>query len=314
MDKEFRLPDLGEGLTSATLRDWHVSAGQSVTIDQKLCSVETSKAIVDIPVPFSGQLVSLSVKEGITIATGDILCTIIPETQETIKEETIAPKTQEDFQYKIDDTPLQAQNILKHSTQGMSKNRADMFDNLARAHLQIATATLTESAHIKKKASTANLVWALKQTLKKHKIFNASYNKKTGLIYFDEIDIGLAIQGDNGLFRVSINNVNNMNLSQLESELEKIKNKQWSNNSSKARMTLSNIGSTGIGLYATPSIMPPGLATIAIGRADIKPVWDETTERWQPTTCLPISLSFDHRIITGVEAAEFLRTFMSQLI
>ncbi|MCT0715897.1 2-oxo acid dehydrogenase subunit E2, partial [Pseudomonas aeruginosa] len=50
--KHFKLPDLGEGLQEAEIVEWHVKAGDSVRADQRLVSVETAKALVDIPAPY----------------------------------------------------------------------------------------------------------------------------------------------------------------------------------------------------------------------------------------------------------------------
>ena len=52
--KYFKLPDLGEGLQEAEIVEWHVKAGEAVKADQLLVSVETAKAIVDIPAPYDG--------------------------------------------------------------------------------------------------------------------------------------------------------------------------------------------------------------------------------------------------------------------
>jgi 2-oxoisovalerate dehydrogenase E2 component (dihydrolipoyl transacylase) len=57
--KIFRLPDLGEGLQEAEIVEWHVGAGDTVRTDQPLVSVETAKAIVDIPAPYDGKIVKL---------------------------------------------------------------------------------------------------------------------------------------------------------------------------------------------------------------------------------------------------------------
>src|SRR3954467_15982531 len=54
--KIFKLPDLGEGLQEAEIVQWHVKAGDSVTLDQPMVSVETAKAIVDIPAPYAGKI------------------------------------------------------------------------------------------------------------------------------------------------------------------------------------------------------------------------------------------------------------------
>ncbi|MEO8443311.1 MAG: biotin/lipoyl-containing protein, partial [Betaproteobacteria bacterium] len=55
----FKLPDLGEGLQEAEIVTWHVKAGDAVAVDQPLASVETAKAIVDIPSPYAGKIVKL---------------------------------------------------------------------------------------------------------------------------------------------------------------------------------------------------------------------------------------------------------------
>ena len=57
--KIFKLPDLGEGLQEAEIVKWYVAAGDSVAVDQPLVSVETAKAIVDIPAPYAGKIVKL---------------------------------------------------------------------------------------------------------------------------------------------------------------------------------------------------------------------------------------------------------------
>ena len=71
--REFRLPDLGEGLPDATVVEWHVKVGDTVMLDDNLVSMETAKAVVDVPSPFSGKLVSIAGDEGAVIITGSVL-------------------------------------------------------------------------------------------------------------------------------------------------------------------------------------------------------------------------------------------------
>lgn len=68
--KIFKLPDLGEGLPDATIREWYVSVGDEVAIDQPLVAMETAKALVDIPSPFSSKVVKLFGKVGDIMKTG----------------------------------------------------------------------------------------------------------------------------------------------------------------------------------------------------------------------------------------------------
>ena len=70
---EFRLPDVGEGITESELLTWHVAPGQEVREDQVLCEIETDKATVEIPAPCSGRVEQLAAQVGQTVRVGEIL-------------------------------------------------------------------------------------------------------------------------------------------------------------------------------------------------------------------------------------------------
>ncbi|MFC7449590.1 dihydrolipoamide acetyltransferase family protein [Rhodococcus daqingensis] len=67
---EFRLPDLGEGLTEAELVRWAVAVGDTVELDQVIAEVETAKALVELPSPFSGTVLALLAEAGTTVEVG----------------------------------------------------------------------------------------------------------------------------------------------------------------------------------------------------------------------------------------------------
>ena len=69
----FKLPDLGEGLAEAEILEWHVKPGDHVVVDQPMVSVETAKAVVEVPVPFSGTVTALHGAVGDVLATGSPL-------------------------------------------------------------------------------------------------------------------------------------------------------------------------------------------------------------------------------------------------
>jgi pyruvate dehydrogenase E2 component (dihydrolipoamide acetyltransferase) len=71
--KYFKLPDLGEGLPEAEILEWHIAEGDSVTTDQIIVSVETAKAIIQVPSPQDGVIAHLFGKPGDTIHTGEPL-------------------------------------------------------------------------------------------------------------------------------------------------------------------------------------------------------------------------------------------------
>ena len=72
----FRLPDLGEGLTEAEIITWHVRAGDTVTVDQRVVEVETAKAVVEVPVPFAGRVTQVHGRPGDVVAVGEPLVTV----------------------------------------------------------------------------------------------------------------------------------------------------------------------------------------------------------------------------------------------
>src|SRR5688572_1169846 len=66
----FNLPDLGEGLPEADIVSWHVKEGDQIEVDQPLLSVETAKAVVDVPSPYTGRILKLHAQPGETVQTG----------------------------------------------------------------------------------------------------------------------------------------------------------------------------------------------------------------------------------------------------
>ena len=74
--KAFRVPDLGEGLQEVTVTHWNVVAGDDVELNQVLCSVETAKAEVELPSPYSGRIVETHGREGDVLAVGAVLVRI----------------------------------------------------------------------------------------------------------------------------------------------------------------------------------------------------------------------------------------------
>ena len=77
--KTFYLPDLGEGLPDATVVEWHVKEGDSIKLDAPLCSMETAKAVVDVPSPYTGKVTKLYGAPGDIIETGAALADFEPD-------------------------------------------------------------------------------------------------------------------------------------------------------------------------------------------------------------------------------------------
>ncbi|MCI0384775.1 dihydrolipoamide acetyltransferase family protein [Streptomyces sp. CNQ085] len=74
--REFRMPDVGEGLTEAEILKWYVGPGDTVTDGQVVCEVETAKAAVELPIPYNGVVHELRFEEGVTVDVGTPIITV----------------------------------------------------------------------------------------------------------------------------------------------------------------------------------------------------------------------------------------------
>ncbi|WP_405912859.1 2-oxo acid dehydrogenase subunit E2 [Streptomyces sp. NBC_00963] len=74
--REFKMPDVGEGLTEAEILKWYVAPGDTVTDGQVVCEVETAKAAVELPIPFDGVVRELRFPEGTTVDVGQVIITV----------------------------------------------------------------------------------------------------------------------------------------------------------------------------------------------------------------------------------------------
>lgn len=74
--REFKMPDVGEGLTEAEILKWYVQPGDSVTDGQVVCEVETAKAAVELPIPFDGTVHALLFEEGTTVDVGQVIISV----------------------------------------------------------------------------------------------------------------------------------------------------------------------------------------------------------------------------------------------
>ena len=94
MAREFRLPDLGSGLKAGEIISWQVKVGDEVTDEDLLCEVETEKAVIEVPVPFNGTVLSLAADVGESVKVGDVLAvfgTTDEMTEQPASESTQAP-------------------------------------------------------------------------------------------------------------------------------------------------------------------------------------------------------------------------------
>jgi pyruvate dehydrogenase E2 component (dihydrolipoyllysine-residue acetyltransferase) len=140
--------------------------------------------------------------------------------------------------------------------------------------------------------------------------FNASIDmEQEEIVYKQFINIGVAVDTDRGLLVPVIRDVDKKNIVELAAELTQLSKKARDKKLQPADMeggtfTITNLGGIG-GTGFSPIVNHPEVAILGLSRSSIEPVW--MNEKFEPRQVLPLSLSYDHRLIDGADAARFLR-------
>jgi pyruvate dehydrogenase E2 component (dihydrolipoamide acetyltransferase) len=144
--------------------------------------------------------------------------------------------------------------------------------------------------------------------------FNASIDiEKEEIVYKQYINIGVAADTDRGLLVPVIRDVDKRNIVELAVELSQLSKKARDKKLTPAEMeggtfTITNLGGIG-GVGFTPIVNFPEVAILGLSRSRMEPEWIGSKEggKFEPRLILPLSLSYDHRLIDGADAARFLR-------
>jgi pyruvate dehydrogenase E2 component (dihydrolipoamide acetyltransferase) len=159
---------------------------------------------------------------------------------------------------------------------------------------------------------TSIAVKVIAAALKVFPQFNASIDLAADeLVYKKYVNIGVAVDTDRGLLVPVIRNADSKNIVQLSVELSQLSEKARSRKIALDEMqggtfSISNLGGIG-GSFFTPIVNIPEVAILGISRAKMEPVFNKDTGEFAPRLMLPLSLSYDHRVIDGADGIRFLR-------
>jgi pyruvate dehydrogenase E2 component (dihydrolipoamide acetyltransferase) len=161
----------------------------------------------------------------------------------------------------------------------------------------------------------AFLIKASVAALKKFPEFNSSLDGTDALIYKQYWNIGFAADTPNGLVVPVIKNADQKGIVQISTEMGELAKKARDGKLSPAEMsgatfTISSLGGIG-GRYFTPIINAPEVAILGVCKSQMEPVWDG--KAFVPRLMLPLSLTWDHRVIDGAAAARF-NAYLGQIL
>lgn len=373
--KIFELPDLGEGLPDAEIVEWHVGVGDSVKEDDPLVSMETAKAVVEVPAPFAGKIQTLHGQAGDVIETGKPLVTFdvegagkdtgtvagnIESTDEVWEDHSSAAAQQPARASGIKAAPAvrafakktgvdlatvtptgpggaitlsdveQAGSGAVSSTSTSSGQTYDeaikgvrrtMAQAMTLSKAAVVPTSVFEAVDIshwtKGKAITERVVLAIIEAVKAEPALNASFcgDSLTRTLH-NELHLGLAYDHEDGLFVPVIRNAEQYTSNAaVRTAVDEIRTKMVKRTLAPEELSgqtfiLSNFGRFA-GRYATPVVMPPNVAILAVGRTFDSPVIRDKQVAIGRT--LPLSLTFDHRAVTGGEATRFIAAMTAVL-
>lgn len=179
--------------------------------------------------------------------------------------------------------------------------------------------TNAEQAKAKSDVKVTMLAFVIKAVvaaLKKFPEFNASLDGDT-LVYKQYYNIGFAADTPNGLVVPVLKDADKKGILQISKEMGELAKKARDGKLGAADMqggcfSISSLGGIG-GTNFTPIVNAPEVAILGLSRSSMQPVWNEEKEKFVPRLMLPLSLSYDHRVIDGAAAARF-NAFLGQVL
>jgi pyruvate dehydrogenase E2 component (dihydrolipoamide acetyltransferase) len=381
----FRLPDLGEGLAEAEIVEWHVKVGDHVRVDQPMVSVETAKAVVEVPAPFSGVVTALRGGPGDIVLTGAPLIefdsgTVVGSMPAMIDEEyaeadgaagrrgdsksagsrAVPAARALAKRLGMDLAAIQGSgraglitldDVLQHAnmppgagrppdTNGASPAaramaaagpgdgtveplrgmRRAMAQNMSLSRDQVPGSTVCDDADLhawsRRGDYMLRLMRAMIHAWRAEPALNAWYDPATQSRFLvAHINLAIAVDTPGGLIVPVVRNIEKQSPDELRDSIVRQKQAAHSRETLPEdlrdfTLMLSNFG-TLAGRYGIPLVVPPAVAILGAGkvREDAVVVGGAV----QAHRRMPLSLSFDHRCITGGEACRFLGAVIADL-
>ena len=365
----FALPDLGEGLEEAEILAWHVSPGDHVVADQPIVSVETDKAVVDIPSPYSGRIARLLAKQGEHLKTGAPLIEFVGAEAGDVgavvgelevaaagpARSPLAPlpaRAAGDAHARVKASPAvralagalavelagisgsgpggeitkadveRAASVLRagDGAEPLMGVRRAMARRMAEAGAVVVPASVTEEADVEAWPAeadvTARLVEAIVAGCRAEPSLNAAFDGRALTRRLARmVNVGIAFDTSDGLFVPVLFDAGNRDAAALRREIDALKQAVAGRTIPPAALrgatiTLSNFGTLG-GLHASLVVVPPQVAILGAGRISARAV--VRGEGLAARRTLPLSLTFDHRAVSGGEASRFLGAVKAEL-
>jgi len=333
MPYEFKLPDLGEGLTEGEIARWLVAEGDEIGEDQPLVEIATDKTTVEIPSPAAGKVSRILVGEGEVVPVGTLLVVIGGEAtaraapQATPAVRQLAKELGVDLAAvratgpggRISETDVRA--AAPQAAEGRRERvrgvRRQIAEHLTRAHREVPAVTFIEECDftgVDLGLLLPTVLQATAASLREFPELNARLDRDE-IVYLDRYDLGIAMQTDEGLVVPVVRGVDGRSLQELRDEVDRLADGARAGTLQPEELrgstfTVTSAGKLG-GLVVTPLVNYPEVAILGVHRIGPRPVVrdDQVVVRQIGN----VSVTFDHRVVDGARAAAFALDVIARL-
>ena len=387
---EFRLPDLGEGLTSADLVEWTVGVGDTVELNQVLAQVETAKALVELPSPYVGVVRELLVEPGTTVPVGTPIIRIEEPADSPSPSDSQSPGVLVGYGPAAERPSRRRNRVTPHSQTAASTERRPATPSARRAAREAGidlseitgsgfdgavtaadvadaltvqapsdNATRLASSGIRKQMASAMVAStrapqasvfltadvtpsmellgrlrsseaftglsltpltlaakAMVAAIASHPMVNAHWDEARGdAAVDDDVNLGIAVASERGLSVPNIKSAQTLSLVQLARAVTELTVAAREGKTDVRHLTGGTVTITNVGVFGVdggiPLLNPGEAAILCLGSVSERPWVIE--RKIEVRSVVTLTLTFDHRVLTGEQAARFL-SFVAEML
>ncbi len=333
MAYEFKLPDLGEGLTEGEIARWLVAEGDEVAEDQPLVEIATDKTTVEIPSPAGGKVAQILVGEGEDVPVGTLLVVIGADAAPRTAPQATPVVRRIAKEHGVDLAAVRGTGPGGRITEGDVRSaspraaegrrerlrgvRRQIAEHLTRAHREVPAVTFVEECDFTDVDLHLLLPVVLQATAASLREFPELNARLEGdeIVYLDRYDVGIAIQTDDGLVVPVVRTVDERSLEELRDEVGRLAEGARDGTLGPEELrgstfTITSAGKFG-GIVVTPLVNYPEVGILGVHRIAARPVVRE--EEIVVRRLGNVSVTFDHRVVDGARAAAFTLAVIARI-
>lgn len=325
------VPIMGEGIRNAKVVALLKNAGDPVDLDDPLCEVETDKAVYPIESSFAGTMGEWKTEVGATVDIGQDIGTILSSesswddqleaaaevspdtsTQNGAAESTVAPRQ----------TPASTSRKPAAIEPALTPTITRRLGRVVPANLQIdarwdairKARETVKKADAKSGASPSVMIaWAVVRAMEQHAPFRRVMLEDDSIVEHDDFDLGIAVSMDNDKLATAV--VASANKRDWPDFVQRYNDTVAETRSGRvdavnAPIVISSLGAFGV-RAAAPIVVPPSVGTLFVGSAHHEMLGNGKNA--EPVEVITLSLTFDHRVVNGAGAANFVHDIKEQI-